>query len=475
MKKQDAKKKKLTIDEIEKSVTSISPQESSPRMDNKGRTPVKFNKRGKRKIKHLKLYLVLAVLTVVLAGLGVFGWNMYSRLASMFGGGSNVLSLFSGQQLKGESSGRINILLLGVGDTGHDGANLSDTIMVISYDVKTKQAAMISVPRDLYVKIDDYGSAKINAAHAYGEYYKYAGGGPALATKTISEVLGTPIHYYARVDFTGLKEIVNAVGGIDVNVTEDLYDPLYPSDDGLGNKALYIKKGQQHMSGDTALRYARSRETTSDFDRARRQQIVLTAIKTKVMSVDTFLNPQKISDIATALGKHLKTDFSVGEIPRGIELFKGVDSAKIKNKVFDNSPEGLLIDDSGAAGYILVPRAGIYNYSKLQAAVKNIFEDNSVQSENASISVQNGTTTSGLANKAATNLTSTGYNVIDISTADTATYSQNAIIDYTGGAKKSTIAALEKLFSAKATRGTGTSASGADIEIIIGSNYPTKS
>ncbi len=467
-------KKKLTIDEIEKSVNSISDQESSLKKGSKDRTPVRFNKRGKKKIKHLKLYIVLGVLVLVLGGLGVFGWNMYSRLASMFGGGSNVLSLFSGQQLKGESSGRINILLLGVGDAGHSGENLSDTIMVISYDVKTKQAAMISVPRDLYVKIDSYGSAKINAAHAYGEYYKYSGGGPALAEKTISEVLGIPIHYFARVDFTGLKEIVNAVGGIDVNVTEDLYDPLYPSDDGLGNDALYIKKGQQHMSGDTALRYARSRETTSDFDRARRQQIVLTAIKTKVMSVDTYLNPQKISDIASTLGKHLKTDFSVGEIPRGIEIFKGVDTAKIKNKVFDNSVDGLLIDDSGAAGYILIPRAGIYNYTKMQAVVKNIFEDNSVQTENAKLSVQNGTTTSGLANKAATSLTASGYNVVDISTADAATYSQTTIVDYSGGAKKSTIAALEKLFSAKTIKGTGTTTSGADLEVIIGANY-TKS
>ncbi len=466
-------KKKLTIDEIEKSVVKgVEETRKSISPEGKDKTPVKFNKRGKKKIKHLKLYIIIAAIVLVFGGLGFFGWSLYSNLSKMFAGDGNILSLFAGQQLKGESSGRVNILLMGVGDTGHAGENLSDTIMVISYDVKTKQAAMISVPRDLYVKIDEYGSAKINAAHAYGEYYKYSGGGPALAEKTVSEVLGIPINYYARVDFTGLKDIVNAVGGIEVNVEEDLYDPLYPADDGLRGKALYIEKGQQHMNGDTALRYSRSRETTSDFDRARRQQQVLVAIKDKVMSVDTFLNPKKIADIATALGNHLKTDFSVNEIPRGIEVFKGVDTNKIKNRVFDNSVAGLLVDDSGEAGYILIPRAGIYNYSKLQAAVANIFDDNSIQTENASISVLNGTSTSGLASKAATALTKAGYNVSDIATADNPAYTQTTVVDYSGGGKPGTITALEKLYSVTATKGAGTSNSGADIEVIIGTNFP---
>jgi LCP family protein required for cell wall assembly len=471
MKNKDEMKKKLTIDEIEKSVASTKVQDSATPGVTKDRTAVKFNKRGKKKIEHLKLYIILGVLTLVLGGLGVFGWNLYGRLSAMFGGNSDLLSLFAGQQLKGEDTGRINVLLLGVGDAGHSGENLSDTIMVISYDVKTKQTAMISVPRDLYVKIGDYGSAKINAAHAYGEYYKYTGGGPALAEKTIGEVLGIPINYYARVDFTGLKDIVNAVGGIDINVKSDLYDPYYPSDDGLKSGELFIKKGQQHMNGDLALRYSRSRETTSDFDRARRQQEVLTAIKTKVMSADTLLNPTKISDIATALGKHLKTDFSVSEITRGIEIFKGVDTSKIKNKVFDNSPEGLLVSDSGAAGYILIPRAGMNNYSQLQAVVKNIFNDNSMATENAAISLQNGTTTSGLANKAGGTMTKLGYNIMEISSADKSTYTQTTVIDYTNGANPGTISALEKLFKVTATKGVGKSATGAEIEVILGANY----
>ena len=468
--------KKVTIDQIEKSVISgIGAENDRSDSGRKGKTPLKFKK--KKKIKHIRLYIVLGIITVILAGLGYFGWVLYGSLSSVFSGGSapSLLNIFDNKLLKGESTGRINILLLGIGDEGHAGQYLSDTIMVVSYDVKTKQVAMISIPRDLYVNIGkECGAAKINYAHACGEIKKLTGGGPAVSKKVVSEVLDIPINYYARVDFTGLKDIVDAVGGVDINVTEDLYDPFYPSDDGL-NGNLYIKKGKQHMSGTTALRYARSRETTTDFDRARRQQQILVAIKTKVMSVETLLNPAKISEISTALGAHLKTDFSIDEIPRAIDIFKKVDTNKVKNKVFDNSKEGLLIDDSStAAGYILLPRLGEFDYTDLQIVALNIFSDSSIQAENADISVQNGTTTAGLATKAADVLKKARYNVVDISTADTSQYLKTKIIDYSGGGKKATLAGLEKLYNVKSTTGSGDSLSGASIVVIVGQDYKTQ-
>src|SRR5207244_10638311 len=110
-------------------------------------------------------------------------------------------------QLKGEGNGRVNILLLGVGGAGHDGPNLSDTIMVVSIDPKTKDVAMLSIPRDLYVKIPGHGYGKINAANVYG--------GPTLAARTVANVIGVPIHYYAVIDFSGFKQAVDSVGGGD--------------------------------------------------------------------------------------------------------------------------------------------------------------------------------------------------------------------------------------------------------------------
>jgi LCP family protein required for cell wall assembly len=125
-------------------------------------------------------------------------------------------------KLKGEGDGRINILMLGIGGPGHDGPYLSDTIMIMSIDPKTKDVAMLSVPRDLWVQIPGYGSAKVNAACAYGESEHYTGGCGALAKDTLSKILDIPIHYYIRVDFSAFRQAVDSVGGVDVNVEKAL-------------------------------------------------------------------------------------------------------------------------------------------------------------------------------------------------------------------------------------------------------------
>jgi len=462
-------KKKLTLEEIQESVGSI------PEVNEvSGKTPLKFSKKDKdrKKRKHVKRYVILSVFGVILLGLGWFGFSIYNSMKNAFAGDGapGLLSLLSTKQLKGESSGRVNILLLGIGDNGHAGEYLSDTIMVLSYDVASKQVAMISVPRDLYVNIgNDCGNAKINYADSCGENVK-KDLGPIYAEQVVSRVLDIPIHYYARVNFTGFKDVVDAVGGVDINVTEDLYDYLYPNDDGLGNKPLYIKKGLQHMDGATALRYSRSRETTSDFDRARRQQQVLVAIKTKVMSTGTLLNPQKIISLANALGNNIKTDFDLSYVQRALDLFKKVDTTKIKNLVFDTSAKGLLVGDSDPyAGSILIPNAGLYNYKAMQAAAKNIFADGSVATEGANLTVLNGTSTAGLATTVADTLRTQDFNVISVASADSQTYAITKIVDGTNGVKPSTVSALEKMFNVKAVKGTTTS--GTDIVITVGKDY----
>jgi LCP family protein required for cell wall assembly len=462
-------KKKLSISEIEKSVDAVV-VDSAPG----DKTPLKFGKKDKKKKKpqkHKKLYITLGSIAIVLLLLGFFGFKIYKSMSSMFGENApGLLSLLSSRQLKGESSGRVNILLLGIGDPGHAGEYLSDTIMVISYDVATKQVAMISVPRDLYVNINNTcGSSKINYAHACGEIEKLPGGGPAVTSETISKVLDIPIHYYARVNFTGFKDVIDAVGGVDIEVEKELYDYLYPTDNG-GLTTLYIKKGMQHMNGETALKYARSRETTSDFDRAKRQQIVLEAIKEKVTSSDTLLNPTKIISLTSALGNNIKTDFDLSYTQRAIELFKNVDTSKIKNLVFDNSEKGLLKDDSSQyAGYILIPRAGLNNFKQLQIAASNIFADQAVATESARISLQNGTQTAGLATRLSDTLKNTDFNVISVTSADRQNYQATKILDGTNRAKPSTIAALEKFFSVRSEKAS--TASGIDVIIIVGQDY----
>lgn len=459
-------KKKLSIEDIEKSVNNLDIVENSKGKPAGKKTKVPFAKKKKRRIRR---YVILAIIIAILAGLGWFGWVSYNSFKNIFGGegAPGLLGLFDKTQLKGEGSGRVNVLLLGVGDDGHAGATLSDTIMVLSIDTKNNKAAMISIPRDLYVKINGNGYAKINSAHAYAEKAK-EGTGPEAAKETVSEVLGIPIHYYIRVNFTGFKKIVDAIGGVDINVEKNLYDPYYPGPNDKGYVTVNIKAGNQHMNGDTALKYARSRQTTSDFDRGKRQQQVMVAIKDKILSPSTLLNPKKLADIIGIVGEHLATDFKTNEFQRVLELAKKVDSGSIVNKVLDNTEQGLLQNSNGSYGYALIPRLGLGNYKDIQEMAKNIFNEQTIKSENARIAIYNGTTKTGLATQAAEKLKAAGYNVVYYGTATTSKQTYTTIKDYSGGNKPKTIDALKTLLNASSQTATGGSY---DIEIILGTNY----
>jgi len=140
---------------------------------------------------------------------------------------------------------------------------------------------MLSIPRDLWVTIPGYGENRINTAHYLGDKNGYPGGGPALAMKTVQYNLGVPVHFYVRVDFDGFRRIVDTLGGIDIEIPQTINDPKYP-DENYGYDPFYIEAGLQHLDGDTALKYARTRATAgADFARARRQQQVLFAIREK--------------------------------------------------------------------------------------------------------------------------------------------------------------------------------------------------
>jgi LCP family protein required for cell wall assembly len=330
---------------------------------------------------------------------------------------------------------------------------------------------MLSIPRDFYVPIPGYGSAKINAAHAYGEQDKYPGGGPALAKLTVSKILDLPIHYYARIDFNGFKKAVDAVGGIDVVVDKAIYDPYYPDDRRSGAyKAFQIAAGPQHMNGDVALKYARSRYTTSDFDRAARQQKVLLALREKALKLETLTNPAKLSGLIDAVGSSAKTDLQLGEIRKLAQIAKDIDPSRVITKVLDTSPDGLLVSGNIGGGSVEIPKAGINNFSEIRAFVHSIFVDNYLKEENAAIEVANGTSRSGLAADVTKILKAYNYNVVKTTTADNQNYPATVIYDYTDGKKPYTVSYLENRFRTKAKR-MAPVAPDVEIKIILGADY----
>ncbi len=379
-------------------------------------------------------------------------------------------------KLKGEADGRINIMLLGIGDPGHDGETLADTNMVVSINTKTNEAAMISIPRDTRVKIPGYGYNKINQAHADGFSNNKDQGGIDLAKQTIESTLEIPIHYYVRANFTGLKQMVDAVGGIDINVTEALYDPEFPCDKNQYKSCGFkIKAGTQHMDGATALKYARCRKGNcgDDFGRALRQQEVLTAVRSKAISAQTLINPAKLNSLMNAASSNIKTDLSVNNISRLIDLSKKIDQSKTINVVFSTKPNGFLKQSNSSSD--LVPVDG--TFSAIAEFVKNVFTVGPIWAEEPTVVIENGTAVSGIGNKFSKQLmASSPYIVIvNVTNALKRDYTVSKIIDHSGGKKPRTAAYLEGLLHIKPVAPeTTVNVPPADFEIILGTDYSSQ-
>lgn len=202
-----------------------------------------------------------------------------------------------------------NILLIGTDQGDIEYAGRTDTIIVVAVDMANSRAAMISLPRDLYLPIPTIGYNRINVAYFFGEEQRKGSGIPLLAS-TIERNFGIPIHNYVRIDFSGFKKVVDAVGGVDITVECPLYDDLFWRFFGQGT----LEKGTYHMTGEQALYYARSRKTTSDFDRARRQQQVLLALRKRAL--DAELIP-RLPALWLALRSSVDTDL---DLPKLLEL-----------------------------------------------------------------------------------------------------------------------------------------------------------
>ncbi|MDH4129565.1 MAG: LCP family protein [Spirochaetota bacterium] len=264
---------------------------------------------------------------------------------------------------------RINILLLGIrGVNDPNGGLLADAIMVISIKESTKKVALISIPRDLYIEIPGKNfKEKINAAYAFGEEQYFNGGGLLASKVAVSGVTGQYIDYAVSIDFKAFQEIVDSLGGIDIYLDESFSEPLQWA--GMGE--FYLPAGKNHLNGETSLYYIRSRYSTSDFDRMRRQQQVLASLKDKAFSLGFLANPLKIYKLLDILGNNVKTDMGIDDINKLINLSLSIDKTDIKHRFLDTTSEGLLYSSNIDGIYILLPKNG--DYEKIHEVCKNIF------------------------------------------------------------------------------------------------------
>lgn len=394
------------------------------------------------------------------------------------------------KRLAGEGADRINILLLGMGGEGHDGANLTDTIIVASIRPSDSQVAMLSIPRDLLVPIPDAGWRKINSANAFGETKARGRGGEAART-VVEGLLSIDIPYYVRVDFNGFKEVIDGVGGVDVYVERSFSDYTYPTSD-FKTQTVGFEKGWQHMDGETALRFARSRHGTngegSDFARSARQQKVLLALREKVLSADILRNPAGVTNALAALSRNITTNLQVGEILRLAKIGQGIDPKAIRHKVLDDGAGSPLVSGNYGGAYVLLPRGN--DWSAVRALAAELFEkgevadthenelkpaassstadENSTPSEPAKVEILNGTGVSGGARLTSQAVAKAGFTVAKIGNAESFDYRATVVYDLTGGKRADDLKKLKELVgAAKSVRGQPKAGAGDDTDFVV--------
>lgn len=418
-------------------------------------------------------FLVAAIIlfsaTLLIGGDGQQSWANIPFLGRLLGGD---------KELRGENQDRINILLLGMGGKNHDGGLLTDTIILVSLKPSTPEGVLLSLPRDMAIPTQSGVWQKINSINAYAEM-DGLDGSQTLADN-LSNLLEVPIEYYVRVDFDGFVKVIDDLGGIDIEVDNTLDDYQYPirgQEDNPSYNAryehLHIDKGWQHMDGDLALKYVRSRHGVggegSDFARSRRQQKVIAAAKDKLLKSENLLKPGMIARIIADLNQNISTNLGVWEIVRLWTLFKDIDQDHIVNKVLDDGPTNYLAASIGVDGaYLLVPKTG--NFSAIRAFVhtlmavsevsdaKSLTASTTSSSTNLSnvnfvaptlVEIKNGTTINGLATQMAVKMRSANFSVTKISNASQQDFTQAVIFDLTYGAKPEALKSLQKITKGK--------------------------
>lgn len=391
----------------------------------------KKSKKNKFSLKKKVLLSFLAIFVLLLLGGGIFAYktgNILSKISESENSGiGSLFGVFStmgiGKNIDVDDQGRTNVILLGIrGEDMPGGGLLADTIMVVSIKSeetenghKNDKVSLISIPRDLYVKIPNTNQHnKINFVYHQGEETN-GETGISHMKKIASEVTGLDVHYGVVLNFKGFEELIDAVDGIEIKLDEPFVEPIQfhemkVCDGGVGGSftvetgefehkknedgkivASYplcyntyeecggifsLPAGEQVLNGEKALCYVRSRKTSDDFDRARRQQLVLNKLKEKMISINTFSDFSKLNGILNAIGDNVKTDMNSGEMKKFFDSYMGIQNAEINQKVLENSEEGLLrapTDYPEEVGYILIPRAGQDNYTEIHQFVNGMF------------------------------------------------------------------------------------------------------
>lgn len=495
------------IDESLREIDEVAP--TGKKLSRKARK--QQNKRNRRndhrdhpksKTRRIIKRVAIALLIILI---GIAGFLLYKTISasdSVFRG--SFLDLAQSQPLKVDANGRSNFLILGTSedDPGHEAAYLTDSILVLSVNQKTKDAFTFSIPRDLYVK---YGmaclpgySGKVNSYFSCANQGKDDAAEQDRLTKTqsfIGGIVGMDIQYGVHVNYTVMRDVVNAIGG-DITVKIESRDPNGQMDSNFDWKcgASYAKRkatcppnghfidypnGPAILNAEHALYLAQARGDTaptygfeqSNFDRERNQQKILIAIRDKAMSAGVLTNIGSVTSLVEALGKNLRTNIETKEIRTLMGLAKDVPSNKITS--IDLYKEGMAqftTKTIDGAGSVVLPAAGQYNYTKLQAYINKIITAEPFMKEEPNVSVYNGSGTAGMAQTEADKLIAKGFIVNTVENAPDGTYGKYEVYQI-NAAKTLSAAKLKEIYgvTVKTTKPPVSVVGTTDFVVIIGS------
>lgn len=389
--------------------------------NNNDRPKVKFYKK-----KWFKILAVLVGLFLIIGG--AFAWKTGNILNKISKGGlfNSLAHVLPGinNKLKGEEDGRVNLLLMGMrGENVPGGGTLADTIMLFSILPKENKLSIISIPRDLYVDNPVWSNkTKINAVYAAGEENDKKQGIQEME-KVVGDIAGLSINYGVSINFQGFKQLIDAIGGIQITLEKDFDEAVQFNEphvcnsfftiptgkwqnkiksshtvitNGVARKvnvkvpmyplctapletlecggSFKLSAGTQTLNGEQALCYARSRATSNDFERAKRQQQIIKLVENKLLSAGTLMDFGKLNGVLNSLGDNVRSDLQPWEMKRFYDLYTGMKNTQISQRVLENTTEGLLYNPTNMpkeVGYILLPIGD--NYDKIREMAKNIF------------------------------------------------------------------------------------------------------
>jgi LCP family protein required for cell wall assembly len=261
-----------------------------------------------------------------------------------------IVGLVGGLLLAGRQSGRLNILILGQDRRPDEhGAARTDTMILATFDPQQPQVALLSIPRDLWVDIPGYGANRINTANYFGDLAQ-PGYGPTLAVQTVQHNFGATVHRYVELDFSGFVAFIDALGGVEIDVPQTIIDDNYPTAD-YGVTTITIPAGRQYMDGPTALIYARTRHSDSDFGRSQRQQQLLQAVVTRMLQPDAW---PRLPVAWTAIRTYFITDLNEVDLATIFVATMLVGPTGIQSYTINQELTSPYVTETGAQ--VLLPR-----------------------------------------------------------------------------------------------------------------------